>query len=111
MTPTRANRSLAVKISGYNNLVDVLEYAAQGDTGYNFYDGRGHLSSFRFARQNEDRNRNDDEYDTERSKKHRVQVLSAAAHSTFHPFSEVEGPNGDECERQSESASWDPKSY
>jgi len=45
MIPTQANQSLAVKVTGYNNLVDALEYAAQGDTGYNFYDGRGHLST------------------------------------------------------------------
>ncbi|GMR14410.1 MAG: fatty acyl-AMP ligase [Gammaproteobacteria bacterium] len=41
--PTPTNESLPVKIAGYTNLVDVLEYAAQGDTGYNFYDGRGRL--------------------------------------------------------------------
>jgi len=41
--PTSTNKSLPVKISGYTSLVDVLEYAAQGETGYNFYDGRGHL--------------------------------------------------------------------
>ena len=45
MKPTYANKSLAVKITGYSNLVDALEYAAQGDTGFNFYDGRGHLST------------------------------------------------------------------
>jgi len=43
--PTSANKSLPVKISGYNSLVDVLEYAAQGETGYNFYDGRGQLGA------------------------------------------------------------------
>lgn len=43
--PTRANAVLPVKISPYTNLVDALEYAAQGDTGFNFYDGRGRLSS------------------------------------------------------------------
>jgi fatty-acyl-CoA synthase len=43
MQPTPANKSLPLKISGFTNLVDVLEYAARGDTGYNFYDGRGHL--------------------------------------------------------------------
>ena len=43
MQPTPANKTLPLKISGFTNLVDVLEYAAQGDTGYNFYDGRGHL--------------------------------------------------------------------
>ncbi len=41
--PTSVNKSLPIKVSGYSSLVDVLEYAAQGDTGYNFYDGRGHL--------------------------------------------------------------------
>lgn len=41
--PTPTNKSLPVKLAGYTNLVDVLEYAAQGDTGYNFYDGRGRL--------------------------------------------------------------------
>ncbi len=41
--PTSTNKSLPVKVSGYTSLVDVLEYAAQGDTGYNFYDGRGRL--------------------------------------------------------------------
>jgi len=43
MQATCVNKSLPLKISGYTNLVDVLEYAAQGDTGFNFYDGRGHL--------------------------------------------------------------------
>ena len=43
--PTPANTALPVKIAPYTNLVDALEYAAQGDTGFNFYDGRGHLSS------------------------------------------------------------------
>lgn len=45
MRPTPANKNLPIKITPYNNLVDALEYAAQGDTGYNFYDGRGHLSA------------------------------------------------------------------
>ena len=44
MKPTSVNKSLAVKIDGYTNLVDVLEYAAQGNTGFNFYDSRGHLA-------------------------------------------------------------------
>jgi len=42
---TPANTGLPVKIASYTNLVDALEYAAQGVTGFNFYDGRGHLSS------------------------------------------------------------------
>lgn len=45
LCPTRANAVLPVKIAPYTNLVDALEYAAQGDTGFNFYDGRGRLSS------------------------------------------------------------------
>ncbi|MDX2428643.1 MAG: AMP-binding protein, partial [Xanthomonadales bacterium] len=44
LIPTPANTNLPVKIAPYTNLVDALEYAAQGDTGFNFYDGRGHLS-------------------------------------------------------------------
>ena len=44
MQPTSVNKLLAVKIDGYTNLVDVLEYAAQGNTGFNFYDSRGHLA-------------------------------------------------------------------
>jgi len=44
MQPTSINKTLPVKITGYSSLVDVLEYAAEGDTGFNFYDGRGHLS-------------------------------------------------------------------
>jgi len=45
LTPTPANTNLPLKIAPYTNLVDALEYAAQGDTGFNFYDGRGHLSA------------------------------------------------------------------
>ena len=45
MAPTPANNRLPVKITPYSNLVDALEYAAQGVTGFNFYDGRGHLSA------------------------------------------------------------------
>mgnify|MGYP001821671981 FL=1 len=45
MIPTRTNRGLAVRISGYTNLVEALEYAAGGDSGFNFYDGRGRLNA------------------------------------------------------------------
>jgi len=45
MQPTTANKLLPVKITGYTSLVDVLEYAARGNTGYNFYDGRGRLGA------------------------------------------------------------------
>ena len=44
MKPTPANPDLPVKIAPYTNLVDALEYAAQGKSGFNFYDGRGRLS-------------------------------------------------------------------
>jgi len=42
---TQTNHSLALKNTGFRNLTEALEYAAQGDTGYNFYDGRGNLST------------------------------------------------------------------
>src|SRR5210317_2337239 len=45
MIPTHVNADLPVKIEPYANLVDALEYAAQGETGFNFYDGRGRLST------------------------------------------------------------------
>lgn len=37
------NRSLAYRSSGFGNLVEALEYAAGGENGVNFYDGRGEL--------------------------------------------------------------------
>jgi fatty-acyl-CoA synthase len=37
------NRSLAYRSSGFGNLVEALEYAATGQTGISFYDGRGEL--------------------------------------------------------------------
>jgi fatty-acyl-CoA synthase len=43
--PTPSNKELPVKIAPYTNLVEALEYAAQGETGFNFYDGRGRLST------------------------------------------------------------------
>ncbi len=43
MKPTGTNGSLPIKNNGFNNLVEALDYAAQGETGYNFYDGRGEL--------------------------------------------------------------------
>ncbi|MGD9020919.1 MAG: AMP-binding protein, partial [Lysobacterales bacterium] len=44
MNPTPAQHSLPIRVSDYANLVDVLEYAAAGKTGFNFYDGRGRLA-------------------------------------------------------------------
>ncbi len=43
MQRTDINRSLDYRSSGFRNLVDALEYAAEGETGINFYDGRGSL--------------------------------------------------------------------
>ena len=45
MKPTPINTLLAVKTDGFASLVDVLDYAAQGDSGFNFYDHRGELES------------------------------------------------------------------
>lgn len=43
-TPTGPSSS-SIKKDGFANLVDALEFAARGDTGYNFYDGKGELES------------------------------------------------------------------
>ncbi len=43
MKPTETNRCLPLKNQGFDNLVEALEYAAEGETGYNFYNGRGEL--------------------------------------------------------------------
>ena len=40
-TPTE--HSLPLKHADFNTLAEALEYASHGDTGYNFYDGRGRL--------------------------------------------------------------------
>jgi|GEM_PF-6065925 len=43
-TPTPVlSTARPVKSEGFANLVEALEYAALGDTGYNFYDGKGAL--------------------------------------------------------------------
>ena len=39
----RLSAARPVKSEGFANLVEALEYAALGDTGYNFYDGKGAL--------------------------------------------------------------------
>lgn len=39
------NRSLPMRKDGFGTLTDALEYAAQGETGYNFFDLRGDLSA------------------------------------------------------------------
>jgi len=45
MQATPINQSLTFKTDGFNNLLDALEYAARGDSGFNFYDQRGELAS------------------------------------------------------------------
>ncbi|HEX6102614.1 MAG TPA: fatty acyl-AMP ligase [Alphaproteobacteria bacterium] len=41
-TPTR-NAHLRQRVGGFASLVEALDYAAKGETGYNFYSGRGEL--------------------------------------------------------------------
>lgn len=41
-TPS-ANRSLAFRDGGFETIVEALDYAAQGETGYNFYNLRGEV--------------------------------------------------------------------
>ncbi|MGA9574075.1 MAG: fatty acyl-AMP ligase [Lysobacterales bacterium] len=45
LRPTPVNRSLAIKSEGYASLLDALEYAASGESGFNFYNQRGELES------------------------------------------------------------------
>ncbi len=42
--PTPTNNSLPLKTTGYRNLAEALDYASQGTTGCNFYNGRGELT-------------------------------------------------------------------
>jgi fatty-acyl-CoA synthase len=42
---TPVNRSLAIKTGGFSSLVDALEYAASGESGFNFYNQYGELES------------------------------------------------------------------
>lgn len=45
IVPTPTVNSLTQKRADFTTLVESLEYAAQGETGYNFYDSRGNLKS------------------------------------------------------------------
>ena len=45
LMPTPTRNTLAQRLVGFETLTDALEYAAQGITGYNFYDARGKLRS------------------------------------------------------------------
>ncbi len=43
LTPTPVNKELALKCEGFSGLADALEYAARGDSGFNFFDHSGQL--------------------------------------------------------------------
>ena len=45
LTPTPTLNTLTQQLSGFDTLTSVLEYAAKGITGYNFYDAKGNLRS------------------------------------------------------------------
>jgi len=54
---TPVNKSLALQTEEFNSLVDALEYAAGGESGFNFYDHRGELDSVLSYRQLRDQAR------------------------------------------------------
>jgi fatty-acyl-CoA synthase len=43
MQPTPTENRLSMQAGGFGTLVQALEYAAQGDTGFNFYNSKGQL--------------------------------------------------------------------
>ena len=43
MKPTPTENKVTMRTGGFATLVEALEYAAQGDTGFNFYGGKGQL--------------------------------------------------------------------
>ena len=43
--PTATRNSVALRYADFATLTDALDYAAQGDTGANFYNGRGELTT------------------------------------------------------------------
>ena len=45
LMPTPTLNTLTQQLAGFNTLTSALEYAAEGVTGYNFYDARGNLCS------------------------------------------------------------------
>ncbi|MBX3615756.1 fatty acyl-AMP ligase [Nitrosomonas sp.] len=45
LTPTPTLNSLSQRLAGFDTLTSALEYAANGTTGYNFYDAKGNLRS------------------------------------------------------------------
>ena len=45
LTPTPTLNTLTQQLAGFDTLTSALEYAAEGITGYNFYDAKGNLRS------------------------------------------------------------------
>ena len=45
MEATPTNNNVPLRAGNFSTLPEALDYAAQGQTGYNFYDGRGKLSA------------------------------------------------------------------
>jgi len=45
LNPSPTKRGIALQHSPFHTLTDGLDYAAQGDTGFNFYDARGKLKT------------------------------------------------------------------
>lgn len=45
LQPTPVNKSLPIKTEGFTSLLDALDYAARGESGFNFYNQRGELES------------------------------------------------------------------
>jgi fatty-acyl-CoA synthase len=43
--PTPTGSGIPQRLAGFDSLADALAYAAQGETGCNFYDGRGRLAA------------------------------------------------------------------
>ena len=45
MKPTATLNNQSQRLADFNTLIDALEYAATGETGYNFYDANGNLQT------------------------------------------------------------------
>lgn len=45
MTPTPKENCISQRLADFDTLAEALEYAAQGATGFNFYDARGNLKT------------------------------------------------------------------
>src|SRR5678809_225940 len=43
--PTATDSGIALRSADFATLAEALDYAAQGDSGFNFYDGRGALTA------------------------------------------------------------------